>query len=210
MYMPPHFVESNSAEIRSLIEAFPLAVLVAHTAEGIVANHIPIMMLGEDVLVGHIALNNELHKLLQNGEEVLTIFKGDDSYVSPNYYPSKPIHHKHVPTWNYQVVHIYGRISFQHDKKSKIAAVGMLTKLHETRINGSSGWRMSDAPKDYMATMIDSIVGFRIEIDRVLGKSKLSQNRETKDFEQVAKTLHENGEARLAARMEKMLPERQR
>jgi transcriptional regulator len=210
MYMPPHFVESNSAEIKALVEAFPLAVLVANTEQGIIANHIPIMMLGDDVLVGHIALNNELHKLLEDGEEVLVIFKGDDAYVSPNYYPSKLVHHKHVPTWNYEVVHIYGRIDFQHDKKSKLAAVGMLTKLHETRTNGSSGWKMSDAPKDYMATMIDGIVAFKVQIDRVLGKSKLSQNREPKDFEQVVKALQETGEARLATRMEKMLSDRQR
>jgi transcriptional regulator len=210
MYMPPHFVESNSAEIKALIETFPLAVLVANTAEGIIANHIPIMMPGDDVLVGHIALNNELHKLLQDGEEILVIFKGDDAYVSPNYYPSKLVHHKHVPTWNYEVVHIHGRINFQHDKKSKLAAVGMLTKLHETKTNGSAAWKMSDAPKDYMATMIEGIVAFKVEIGRVLGKSKLSQNRETKDFEQVAKILHEAGEARLAGRMEKLIPERQR
>lgn len=138
MYSPPHFVESNSTEIKELIEAFPLGVLVAHTPDGIIANHIPMMMRDNNVLIGHIAYNNELHKILQNQDEVLVIFKGHDAYVSPNYYPSKQVHHKHVPTWNYEVVHVYGRINFMHDEKSKLAAVGMLTKLHETRTNGSS------------------------------------------------------------------------
>lgn len=204
MYLPPHFVESNTSEIKELIEAFPLGVLVAHTTDGIVANHIPMMMLDDKVLMGHIAYNNELHKLLQNGDEILSIFKGHDAYVSPNYYPSKQIHHKHVPTWNYEVVHVYGRINFLHDEKSKLAAVGMLTKLHETRTNGSSAWKMSDAPKDYMKSMIDNIVAFKIDISRILGKSKLSQNRDTQDFHQVTKVLSENGEARLAMRMEKI------
>lgn len=69
---------------------------------------------------------------------------------------------------------------------------------------------MSDAPKDYMKSMIENIVAFKIDVFRILGKSKLSQNRDIQDFHQVTKILNENGEVRLAARMEKIATERQR
>src|SRR5690606_42031974 len=58
-------------------------------------------------------------------------FRGEDAYISPNFYPSKQEHHRHVPTWNYQVVHMYGAITFQHDERTKRAAVGLLTKNQE-------------------------------------------------------------------------------
>ena len=104
MYLPPHFEETDSSQIYELIDEFPLAVLVAQTEQGIVANHIPLMLQEKQELLGHLALNNDLHQLVSSGQEVLTIFRGEDAYISPNWYPTKPIHHRHVPTWNYQVV----------------------------------------------------------------------------------------------------------
>jgi transcriptional regulator len=52
-----------------------------------------------------VALANDMHRLVSDGQEVLVIFRGEDGYVSPNFYPSKAEHHRHVPTWNHQVVH---------------------------------------------------------------------------------------------------------
>lgn len=201
MYLPDHFVETDPSAVAGLIAAFPLATIVAQTAQGLIANHIPVMAEGDTALIGHVALNNDMHRLIPDHSEVLAIFRGQDGYVSPNLYPTKPAHHRHVPTWNYQVVHVAGRISFQHDDKVKRAIVGRLTKDHEARMNGDAAWRMADAPRDYMETMLAAIVAFRIEITGIAAKSKLSQNREAVDHAGVVASFEARGLDAMAARM---------
>jgi len=202
MYVPPHFDEKDRAEIDKLIDSFPLAILVANGPDGVFANHIPLLRQGADQLIGHIARNNDMHRQIENGSDVLAIIRGDDSYISPNWYPTKPDHHKHVPTWNYQAVHIYGTISFHFDEKSKQAVVGRLTKYHEARVNGLAGWKMADAPKAYMDQMLAQIVAFEIQITKIIAKSKLSQNRDLVDFVNVAKMLDRAHKKTLAKRMD--------
>jgi len=201
MYLPEHFREIDPEEIAAVIAAAPLGCVVANTAEGLIANHMPILVDKRGELVGHIALANDMHRLIAEGEEVLVIFRGVDGYVSPNFYPSKAEHHKQVPTWNYQVVHVHGTISFQHDETSKRAAVGLLTREHERRINGEKAWRMADAPADYMTDMLGKIVAFRIAVTRTIAKSKLSQNRDIRDFEGAVDGLKSSGQEALATRM---------
>lgn len=116
-------------------------MIQAQTADGLIANHIPLLLGPGGSLIGHIAVANDMHRSIAEGQEVLAIFRGDDGYVSPNFYPSKAEHHRHVPTWNYQVVHAYGDIIFQHDERSKRAAVGLLTRQHERRLNGQDALR---------------------------------------------------------------------
>ncbi|EDM71372.1 hypothetical protein RAZWK3B_14164 [Roseobacter sp. AzwK-3b] len=201
MYIPPHFQEIDPSEIASIIDAAPLASIVAQTSEGLIANHIPLLAGADGTLIGHVALSNDMHRLIPDGHEVMTIFRGDDAYISPNFYPTKAQHHRHVPTWNYQVVHIYGAIHFQHDTHAKRAAVALLTRLHERRLNGASAWRMADAPVDYMAQMLDSIVAFRIDVTRTLAKSKLSQNRDAVDLDGAISGLRSVGQDAIAAKM---------
>jgi len=206
MYVPPHFQETEKDQINALIESAPLACIVAQTAQGLVANHVPLLAAPDGTLIGHVALANEMHRLITDGQDVLAIFRGDDAYVSPNFYPTKAEHHRHVPTWNYQVVHVHGSIRFRHDTQAKRAAVGLLTRVHERRVNGTSAWRMADAPQDYMAQMLDGIVAFRIDVSRVLAKSKLSQNRADVDYRGAVSGLRSTGHGTLADRMDQRLP----
>jgi transcriptional regulator len=106
-----------------------------------------------------------------------------------------------VPTWNYEVVHVHGTIAFQHDDHAKRAAVGLLTRHHERRLDGDAAWRMADAPADYMAQMLAGIVAFRLTPVRRLAKAKLSQNREDRDRAGAIKGLRASGHADLADRM---------
>ena len=204
MYLPDHFCEEDAAEIAALIAAFPLAAVVATTADGLVANHIPLIADGETALIGHIALANDLHRSLADGAEVLAIFRGEDGYISPNLYPTKAVHHRHVPTWNYQAVHIAGTIAFQHDEKTKRAVVGRLTQRFERTMNGADAWRMADAPADYMTSMLAKIVALRIEIGGVIAKAKLSQNRELEDFSGVVRALEARGLNAMSERMRRI------
>lgn len=207
MYIPPHFREVSSDEIKAIIEAAPLACIVAMTAEGLIANHIPLLTGPDGTLIGHVALANDMHRMIADGQEVLAIFRGDDAYISPNFYPTKPEHHRHVPTWNYQVVHVYGPITFQHDEQAKRAVVGQLTRTHERRVNGRNAWRMADAPSDYMQEMLGNIVAFRIAARKTLAKSKLSQNRDERDYRGAIAGLRASGNEALAQQMEKRIAE---
>jgi transcriptional regulator len=206
MYVPAHFAEVDPAEIAAILETAPLAAVVAQTEAGLIANHLPLLPGRDNTLIGHAALANDMHRQIAEGQEVLAIFRGADAYVSPNDYPTKVEHHRHVPTWNYQVVHVYGAIAFQHDTQSKRAAVGLLTRWHERRVNGAQAWRMADAPADYMAQMLDGIVAFRIDIRRTLAKSKLSQNREARDLRGAVAGLEARGQMALGRKMVRRLP----
>ena len=196
MYQPEHFQQIDSSAIDDLITAHPLAAVTYVVKTVPEADHIPLLRVGAD-LIGHIALNNDMHRLLDDGAPVLAIFRAENTSVSPNWYPSKADHHKVVPTWNYDVVHVHGRIYFDHSEKTKRAVVGRLTKHFE----GSGGWRMADAPHDYMNGMIENIVAMRIAIDRIEAKSKLSQNKEKRDRSGAAAAIEGNGGTSIAAKM---------
>jgi transcriptional regulator len=94
-------------------------------------------------------------------------------------YPSKTRHGKVVPTWNYATVHAYGRAQTIEDPSWLIRHVSELTDQQER--GEETPWATSDAPPDFIATMVKGIVGIRFEITRLEGKWKMSQNRDAAD-----------------------------
>lgn len=181
IYIPDHFSQPDPQAVDRLIAAAPLACVVGQGPQGLLANHLPLLRGPDGALIGHVALANDMHRLLAPDTPVVAIFRGEQGYVSPNWYPSKADHHRHVPTWNYEVVHLHGRIRFSHDAAQKRRAVAALTAIHERKVNGDAGWRMGDAPPDYLEAMLGAIVALRIEVERVEAKAKLSQNRAARD-----------------------------
>ena len=169
------------------------------------ANQIPFelseMAEGSGVLRAHIARANPLWQHVPESSEVLVVFRAMASYISPNWYPSKQVTHRLVPTWNYQVVNLYGKIRFVHDEKFLRAVVGRLTKHHEGNAEGERAWRIADAPADYIAGMLEAIVGVEISFDRIVAKSKLSQNREEADRLHAADELGKRGHPEMSAAM---------
>lgn len=141
----------------------------------------------------HVARANTVWQDIADGDEVLVVFRAGDAYISPNWYPSKHEFHKQVPTWNYIVVHAYGRISVHDDERYVRGVVARLTRTHEA--SQPAPWKMSDAPKDYIDRMLASIVGLRIDITRLIGKSKLGQNKESRDIRGAAVALQARGDA---------------
>lgn len=197
MYIPPYFEQSNPEELERIISNHPLGTLVYQGPEGLDATHIPFINkknLGANGgLVAHVARKNPIWQQVADGTEVLTIFHGSDAYISPNWYPSKHETHRLVPTWNYEVVHVKGTIRFIQDSKWLRSMVAALTNIHETNAKEAKPWKMSDGEKDYIAKMIDSIVGVEITISKITGAFKLSQNREPGDRIAAAQTLHQKG-----------------
>ncbi|SCB50432.1 FMN-binding negative transcriptional regulator [Rhizobium multihospitium] len=196
MYIPPHFEEPSREIIFDLIRANPLGTLVHRGPTGLDANHVPFVLLNEEraegVLHAHVARANPIWKEVRDGDEVLAIFTAGDAYVSPSWYPSKHEFKKQVPTWNYMVAHAHGRITVHDDERYVRGIVARLTRHHEARL--PKPWRMTDSPKDYIDAMIKAVVGIEIEITRLTGKSKLSQNREMRDRRNAGEVLISRGE----------------
>lgn len=196
MYVPAHFDESRTEVLHELIKQHPFGMLVTHGASGLDANHIPFELdtrQGElGVLNAHVARANPVWKDVSDGDEVLVVFRAADAYVSPNWYPSKHEFHKQVPTWNYMVVHAYGRIAIRDDERFVRGVVARLTRTHEAA--QPAPWKMTDSPKDVIDAMLKAIVGVEIEITRLVGKSKLSQNKEVRDIRGAGEALKAQGD----------------
>lgn len=203
MYIPAHFSEKRPEELHRIIREHPLGMLVTHAQSGLDANHLPFEFDAgkgpHGVLQAHIARNNSLFTDFPEGADVMVVFRGVEGYISPSWYPSKHETHRQVPTWNYEVVHVHGRLRMIDDEKFIRGIVARLTRDHEA--SESRPWKMGDAPRDYMDMMVGMIVGIEIDVQRLEGKRKLSQNREARDIEGAVRTLHERGREDLASAM---------
>ncbi len=207
MYLPTHFKQEDLIELFELIENNPLAsVMVVHEGE-IEANHIPFELdrtVGEyGGLRGHIAKANPLSTLLESAQSAYVIFQADQAYISPNWYEGKLEHHRVVPTWNYRVVHIKGMLRKIEDEKYLRGVLARLTRQHEATQPVS--WKMGDAPKDFIEEQLGKIIGIEIQIESIIGKFKVSQNRSAVDAERVAKAL-EKGSPEMAESIRKYYP----
>jgi len=190
MYLPAHFEQTDPAALQALMREHPLATLVSGAPDGLTADHVPLeydARVGEHgALHGHVARANPLWRHAA-GSPVLAIFSGPQAYVSPSWYPSKAATHKVVPTWNYTVVHAHGVLEAVDDAPWLRALVGRLTSHHEAA--QTAPWAVDDAPADFIQQMLRAIVGIRIPITRLVGKCKLSQNRDAADRLGVARGL---------------------
>jgi transcriptional regulator len=200
MYLPKHFAETRTEVLHELIRAHPLAALVTQDAAGLDANHIPLLVdpgpAPWGTLRGHVARANPLAR---TGEcDALAIFQGPQAYVSPAWYPSKrETGGKVVPTWNYVIVHAHGRLRVIDDKRWVLDLVRSLTERHEA--GRPAPWGVSDAPADFIARQLEAIVGIELQITRLTGKWKASQNRPERDRAGTAAGLTAEGREAAAA-----------
>jgi transcriptional regulator len=209
MYIPAHFAINSPQDMHAIIRAHPLGALVMMGPEGLDANHIPFEFdaaHGEyGLLTAHVARANPVWQQCKDGADVLVIFRGNESYISPNWYPSKHETHRQVPTWNYEVVHIHGRLTVMDEAKFVRGVVARLTREHEA--TEPRPWKMGDSPPDYIDGMLRAIVGIEIEVKRIEGKAKLSQNREVRDRLNAADTLVTRGSESLGRAMRETVKE---
>ena len=183
MYIPPHFALTLPQELHRVMRDHPLGVLVTAGPAGPDADHIPFEFdpaagaLG--TLSGHVARANTLWQRCPSGTAVMVIFRGAEAYVSPNWYPSKHEAHRQVPTWNYEVVHVHGTLTVRDDERFVRGLVARLTRHHEGA--EPRPWKMGDSAPEFIDAMLRQIVGIEIVITSLVGKAKLSQNKEARD-----------------------------
>jgi len=203
MYLPDHFAASRQEALHRLMREHPLGMLV-HPHDGrFDADHVPFEYEpGEGphgTLHAHVARANPLWQRCAPGTEVLVIFRGAEAYVSPSWYPSKHEAHRQVPTWNYEVVHAHGTLVVHDDERFVRGLVARLTRRHEAA--EAKPWKMSDSAPDYIDAMLRQIVGIEVVLTSLVGKSKLSQNKDARDREGAAQALEARGHDELAQRM---------
>jgi transcriptional regulator len=206
MYLPSAFRQDDLAELHAQLQASPFALLTSAGATGVQASHLPLLLAPDEgefgTLYGHFARANPHWRDLQDGAEALTVFSGPDAYISPGWYPAKAEHGKVVPTWNYIAVHARGPVELIEEPERLLQIVSRLSDQHES--GRERPWAVSDAPREYIDSMLRAIVGFALPIRRLEGKWKLGQNRSAADQAGVRDGLAASpspGDRELAARM---------
>ncbi|MCJ2376422.1 FMN-binding negative transcriptional regulator [Vibrio sp. ZSDZ34] len=178
MHIPAKFKQDDVEELISVIQQYPFATLVSNSVDGLDAMHLPFLLdrVGDElVLKGHIAKANPLWKKVNSGADVLVIFNCPNCYISPNHYPTKAQNGKAVPTWNYVVVHVQGKVSYSHDPEWIYKVIDNLTTIHEA--GSDTPWSIEDAPAKFIEKMLPAVVGVEIEVTSIVGQWKLSQNQ---------------------------------
>lgn len=194
MYLPNHFAESRPEVLHALMREHPFATLVTQGADGLTADHLPLHLAPEigvfGALQGHVARANPLWKTCAD-TDVLAIFHGPQAYVTPSWYETKREHGKAVPTWNYVVVHVRGRLRVIDDAAWLSQQLEALVAEHEAGF--AEPWRIDDAPADYIDKMLAAVVGIEIVISDLGGKWKTSQNQPPANRAGVVAGLRQQG-----------------
>jgi transcriptional regulator len=203
MYIPAHFAETRPEALHRILREHPLGMLVTHGSAGLDADHIPFEFDASPgtcgALIAHVARANTLWQRCPTGTPVMVVFRGEHAYISPNWYPSKHEAHRQVPTWNYEVVHAHGILTVHDDERFVRRVVALLTRRHEAA--EPKPWKMGDSAPEYIDSMLRNIVGLEVTLTSLVGKVKLSQNRELRDRTGAADTLDARGHTALAQAM---------
>jgi len=195
MYIPAANRESDPSELRRFIRGNPLCALVTMSAHGLIASHIPVVLheseTGFGVLRCHVARGNSQWRDFDAAVEALAIFTGPQHFISASWYPGKKTHGREVPTWNYVAVHAYGQLRAIEDPEWILEHVRTLTDQQE--VIAQVPWKVSDAPPEFISKTSRAIVGLELQITRVEGRWKASQNRQEEDALAVMAGLDQVG-----------------
>jgi len=191
MYTPPHFAASEPARLLALCAAHDFALLLCAEAPGVLeASHLPFLV-GDDParpqLLTHVARGNRLAALAAAGQPMTAVFQGPHAYVSPRWYQQPS---RQVPTWNYAVVHAHATPRVLSDDELR-GLVRALARRHEAA--AADPWTLEQLDPKLAEGLLGGIVGIGLEVTRLEGKAKLSQNRSDEDLAGVMAGLHARG-----------------
>lgn len=178
------FEMKDNAERIAFMEQRTFANVIVSSETGPQAAHVPMLVMRDDdgalYLEGHVSRGNPLAQLAEGGVSSLVIFNGVDAYVTPSFYPSKQVHGKVAPTWNYIAVHATGVLETFNDATELRGHLETLTdKLEGGR---DAPWAVDDAPEDFTEKMVAAIMGLRLRVTLLEGVRKLNQNSRDADL----------------------------
>lgn len=190
MYIPKHFQEDDISKLHELIQQASFGAMVTLKDGVPLANHFPFILDPQrgpyGTLIGHMARANEQWRTFESVPEALVIFQGPHTYITPSWYDAK----LSVPTWNFAAVHAYGKPHIITDEQEMYQLLAKQVQTYESGFEHP--WQFDHLPDDYVYKMIRGTVGFEIEITRLEGKYKLSQNRPMNDRIHVTTMLKES------------------
>jgi transcriptional regulator len=188
MYIPPYFKITDDSVAHDIIKEHGFATLFSQHNGMPFATHLPLLLNKEKThLYGHFARPNPQWKEIES-QTVLAIFHGPHCYVSPSWYETD----KAVPTWNYVTVHVYGEIELVEDEGEVMESLQELVMKYEAP---DSSYKLEDLDSKYLAGMSKGIQAFKLNITKIEGKAKLSQNHPTERQERVIEQLEQNPHA---------------
>jgi transcriptional regulator len=188
MYIPPYFKITDESVAHDIIKEHGFATLFSQHNGMPFATHLPLLLNKEKThLYGHFARPNPQWKEIES-QTVLAIFHGPHCYISPSWYETD----KAVPTWNYVTVHVYGEIELVEDEDEVMESLQELVMKYEAP---DSSYKLEDLDSKYLAGMSKGIQAFKLNITKIEGKAKLSQNHPTERQERVIEQLEQNPHA---------------
>lgn len=183
MYTPKLNREEDLPTLHQFIRENPLCTLVTLMGTDLVASHLPVVLhereLGFGVMRGHLARANSQWKNFSPEVQALAIFTGPQHFISASWYPGKKIHGEEVPTWNYTAVHAYGNLRVIEDPDWLLEHLKSL--VDQSEVIAEVPWKVTDAPPRFISVEMRNIIGIELDITRVEGKWKVSQNRNDED-----------------------------
>lgn len=185
MHIIKYFREENHEKILQFIQQNDFATLVAYDGAKPVASHLLMEVIeeGETLWInGHMSRANPLWKMFENNPEVLVIFQGPHTYISPTWY-----NHVNVPTWNYQSVHVYGKPRMVTDKAESYGILKRLTERYET----TTSYQLETLPQDFVEKEMRGVAAFQIEVTQIEANYKLSQNRDGESYRSIVNHLEQ-------------------
>lgn len=204
IYIPSYYKEDDQNKLVSFMREFDFATVVSTVDDRPFATHLPILIEEQEnnsiKLKSHMAYANHQWKNFHEDNEILIIFQGPHSYISPTLYDSN----LSVPTWNYAAVHVYGKPVINKDEQ------WTFDLLNETILTYEEGFETGydQIPIEYKKRLVKELVGFEIHVTKIEGAFKLNQDKSITEQERISKSLvssKDSASSRIGNLMEKNL-----
>ncbi|WP_456271084.1 FMN-binding negative transcriptional regulator [Bacillus sp. AK031] len=185
MFIPKEFKVEDEKQLLQFIEENSFGILFSQDSGQPQATHLPFILSDKKKpeLIGHIAKANSQWKTM-DGKQVLVVFSGPHSYISASWYKDR----KNVPTWNYVAVHVHGTVEIITKQAELLSILKESVNFYEKEL--PTPWTL-DQEQETVNRLLNGIIGFKINIERIEGKWKLNQNKSKENKEEVIKNLRE-------------------
>lgn len=193
MHIPKYYREEDKTKIIEFMKSNGFPAIVSHDGEKLLATHIPVSIVqtedGEQwtdglKIYGHMSRANPQWKSFGE-QEALLIFQGAHTYISPRWY-----NHVNVPTWNYVMVHVYGKIKMLEGDELH-TLLSQLVHIHES----DTGYSLESLPEDFVRKEMKGVAGFEMRVTKIDAAYKLSQNRDDESYGNIVLELEKREDA---------------
>jgi transcriptional regulator len=189
MYTPSYYKEADFQKLLAFMQHHPFALLCSSGDGGLMGTHLPFIVEEKEqrlCITSHMAKPNPQGKELESGTELMLVFQGPHGYVSPSNYELK----QNVPTWNYIAVHAYGKAKMITSPEDSVVVLEKMIGTFEPAFRNQ--W--NELTDKYKEEMLKGIVSFEIEVTKLEGKFKLSQNKKKTERENIIHSFETNGD----------------